>query len=90
MDKLAQAVEKAIPKVNWFALGDAKRIAQEMWNAVRDYRRTPADATHADRLRDVANQAKLFLFHRHTEEAKATCTLLEQALAASRNGDTHK
>lgn len=82
MELLARTVELAIPQVNWFALGDAKRIAQNMRIAVRDYNKNPTDATQHARLRAVAEQAQAFLFQRATEEAKDTAYKLGRVLKA--------
>lgn len=82
MEQLARTVEKAIPQVNWFALGEAKRIAQDMRIAVRDYKKTP-DATQITRLREVAQQAYDFLNMRATNEAKETADALGRVLKAS-------
>ena len=80
MEKLARTVELAISRVNWFALGDAKRIASDMRTAVRSYKIDTADATHHKRLRDVAEQAKEFLLRHATNEAKETADELGRVL----------
>ena len=67
MKELCNALVSAYPTLNWFAFGEAKRLAADVHAAVTGYRKD--GEANRDKLVDVGNRVMTFLSGSGTEEA---------------------
>jgi hypothetical protein len=79
MDELLRVVESAHGTINWFAMNEAKDLAERMREATRDYRNDPNKETEQE-LRSTATAAMNFLKLRHSETASFDWGVLNRAL----------
>jgi hypothetical protein len=73
MTKLTEILKRARPQIDWFALGEAVRLAQEI---------EKLDGTESEeRVVDLAQRAAAFLSYKNIENASRFATELKLELA---------
>lgn len=83
MSDLICLLRQAHDTVNWFSLGDAKRLAGEIASTVRACDKAPDDPKSRASLVAAATAARDFLSHRDTPAALGMARRLRAALAAA-------
>lgn len=86
VDELVTLLRKAYPVVNWFALGEAKKLAAEISRVVREYNAAPDTPKSQAGLITVARDVKTFLSSRTTEEAIQHSRAIAAKLAGLEQG----
>lgn len=81
MGELVAKLIEANPVINWFALGEAKRLVHESRLALVAYQgSSKRDKTINQTLKDVAQKAATFLYARSTPDAFKHASAIRRAL----------
>ena len=80
MDNLDNSLVDAHRMVNWFALGEAKRLAEKISSTVRSYRKNKNEPMAQKALTDVAKESVIFLRQRAIPEAMQAAQAVQSVL----------